>query len=85
MFQKIIVPVDLEEESSWHKTLPVAVDYARHAGAELHVMTVVPDNMLRMTVVAQLIPEGYEDKLMEDAEGRLVRLVESHVPDDLVP
>jgi nucleotide-binding universal stress UspA family protein len=70
MFQKIIVPIDLEEESSWHKVLPVAVDYCRHAGAELHVMTVVPDQLLKMTVVAQLISEDYEQRLMEDVARR---------------
>lgn len=83
MFQKIIVPIDLEEESSWRKALSVAVDYCRHAGAELHVMTVVPDHMLKMTVVAQLISEGYEQKLMDDARERLANLVEASVPGEL--
>jgi nucleotide-binding universal stress UspA family protein len=81
MFQKIIVPIDLEEESSWHKVLPVAVDYCRHAGAELHVMTVVPDQLLKMTVVAQLISEDYEQRLMEDARERLANLIEANVSD----
>lgn len=81
MFEKLIVPIDLEEESSWRKALPVAVDYARHTGAELHVMTVVPDDMLRMTVVAQLIPEGYEQKLMENTKERLANLIETQVSD----
>ena len=84
MFRRIVVPIDLEEQSSWHKALPVAVDYSRHTGAELHVMTVVPDDMLRMTIVAQIIPEGYEQKLMDDAQGRLARLTEENVPDDLI-
>jgi len=83
MFQKIVVPVDLEEESSWRKTLPVAMDYARHTEAELHVMTVVPDHLLRMTVVAQLIPAGHEQKLMEDAQERLASLVETNISDEL--
>ena len=83
MFRKIIVPIDLEEQSSWQKTLTVAVDYTRHIEAELHVMTVVPDHMLKMTVVAQLIPEDYEQKLMEDAQERLASLVKANIPDEL--
>ena len=83
MFRKIIVPIDLEEESSWTKALPIAVDYARHTGADLHAITVVPDHLLKMTVVAQLIPEGYEEKLMDDAERRLSQLIEVKVPEDL--
>lgn len=81
MFYKIVVPIDLEEESSWHKVLPVAVDYCHHAEAELHVMTVVPDQLLKMTVVAQLISEDYEQRLMEDARERLANLIEANVSD----
>lgn len=83
MFQKIVLPIDLAEESSWRKALPVATDYATHTGAELHVITVVPDHMLRMTFVAQLIPEGYEEKLLEDAKARLTHLLEVKRSDDL--
>ena len=83
MFRTIVVPVDLEDEGSWRKALPVAIDYVRHTGAELHVITVVPDHMLRMTVVAQLIPEGYEEQLMGDASERLSRMLEATVPDDM--
>ena len=81
MFQKIVMPIDLEDENSWRKALPVAVDYAVHAEAELHVLTVVPDHMLRMTFVAQLIPEGYEENLLEDAKDRLTQLLDDELPD----
>ena len=83
MFRNIVVPIDLDEESSWSRALPVAVDYARHAAAKLHVVTVVPDRLLKMTVVTQLIPEGYEEKLINDAKERLSQLIEAKVPDDL--
>jgi nucleotide-binding universal stress UspA family protein len=75
--------VDLDEESSWRKALPVAVDFARHGGARLHVMTVVPDEHIRMTIVAQLIPEGYEQRIVDDAKQRLSALLKQHAPDDL--
>ena len=83
MVQRIVVPIDLEEESSWRKVLPTAADYARHSGAELCVMTVVPDHLIKMTVVAQLIPEGYEEKLVADAKARLAELVKARLPADL--
>ena len=38
MALKIVLPLDLDEESSWRKALPTAVDFARHNGAQLHVM-----------------------------------------------
>jgi len=83
MFRQIIVPIDLDEESSWTRALPVAVDYAHHTGAKLHAIAVVPDHLLKMTVVTQLIPEGYEEKLMNDARERLSLLIEANVPSDL--
>ncbi len=81
--RNIVVLVDLDEESSWRQALPRAIDYAKHAGARLHVLTIVPDEMFKMTVVAQMIPEDYEDKLVEDAKQRLAKIVEQQGAGDL--
>ena len=83
MVDTIVLPLDLDEESSWRKALPVALDLAHHSGAALHVMTVVPDANIAMTVVAQLIPEGYEQRLVEDAKKRLDELVKQYSLKDL--
>ena len=83
MALKIVLPLDLDEESSWHKALPTAVDFARHNGAQLHVMTVVPDEHIAMTIVAQLIPEDLEQRIVEDARQRLGALLKRHAPGDL--
>ncbi|MGI9412542.1 MAG: universal stress protein [Hyphomicrobiales bacterium] len=79
--QNIVALVDLDDESSWQKTLPMAIDYAKHKGARLHVLTIVPDGMFRMTVVAQLIPEDYERRLTDDAKERLAAIVEQQATD----
>lgn len=76
--QNIVVLVDLDEESSWRSTLPTAIDYAKYTGARLHVLNIVPDEMFKLTVVAQLIPEGYERKLTDDATQRLAKLIGEH-------
>ena len=81
--QNIVVLVDLDEESSWRRALPRAIDYAKHAGARLHVLTIVPDEMFKMTVVAQMIPEDYESKLIKDAKQRLAKVVEQQDVGDL--
>jgi universal stress protein F len=39
----ILVPIDLAHESSWKTSLPTAFEQARAFGAEVTVMTVVPD------------------------------------------
>ncbi len=81
--QNIVALVDLDDESSWRKALPTAIDYARHKGARLHVLTIVPDGMYKMTVVAQLIPDDYERKLLDDARQRLATLVKDQATDDV--
>ena len=43
MFSKILVPVDLRSELSWRKSLPLAAEQARHYGARLILLYVVPD------------------------------------------
>jgi nucleotide-binding universal stress UspA family protein len=83
MVQKIVVPLDLDEESSCRKTLPTAVDYARHSGAQLHVLTVVPDEHFKMTIVAQLISEDYEQRIVDDARERLSTFLKQHGPADV--
>jgi len=79
--ENIVALVDLDEESSWRKMLPTAIDYARHTGAKLHVLSIVPDEMFKMTVVAQLIPADYERKLVDDATQHLTALVQEQGAD----
>ena len=43
MGRKILVPLDLSDEKTSTKVLAAAVDQASHEGAELTVLTVVPD------------------------------------------
>ena len=42
MFKKILVPVDLHREWSWRRALPVAAEQARHYGAPVTLLDVVP-------------------------------------------
>ena len=81
--QNIVVFVDLDDEGSSNKVLTTAIDYARHTGARLHVMAIVPNGMFKMTMVAQIIPADYERKLLEDARQRLAALIKKHATDDV--
>ena len=73
MFDKILVPVDTAHESSYKKTLPLAAEEARHHGASLTVMTVIPD------------VEPVRDDRVEPREEqeRLDAIVQQHGPGDL--
>ena len=83
MTRNIVALVDLEDESTWRKALPTAIDHAKHIGARLYVLTIVPDGMLRMSVVAQVIPEDYEHKLADEANKRLAALIQEQAVEDI--
>jgi nucleotide-binding universal stress UspA family protein len=78
MYKDILVPVDLEDESSWQSALGHAVELAKAFGARLHVLTVVPD--FGMSLVAQYFPQDYEQQVVEEARQRLHAFTRDHVP-----
>jgi nucleotide-binding universal stress UspA family protein len=79
MYKNILFPVDLNQESSWAKALPTAVEYCTAFGSTLHVLNVVPD--FGMAVVGSYFPEGFEEKALEGARTQLHGFVRGHVPD----
>jgi len=86
---KILVPVDLEHESSWRKALPAAVGQARALGGKVHPMTVVPHitSGLDWRYAVRGETGGSLDyninDLVEQAKERLRQLRDEHVPSDL--
>lgn len=78
MTRRIVALVDLEDEDSARNALSAAVDHAKHIGARLYVLNVVPDGMIKMSAVAQVIPQDYEQKITGDAKQRLTALVKKH-------
>jgi len=78
MYRHILLPIDLNESSSWRKALPTAVEYARAFNSRLTVMTVVPD--FGLPVVAQFFPPDYADQAKTAAEQRLAELCDKEVP-----
>lgn len=77
MYKNILLPVDLNHDSSWQKALPMAIDHCKTFGATLHIMTVVPD--FGMPLVASYFPENFETKVREDANRQLHDFVKAHV------
>jgi len=81
MYKTILVPIDVNEETSWKLSLPKAVELAQTFGSELHVMTVVPD--MGMPIVAQFFPSDYETKLQDTALKKLEEVLSNQTPKDL--
>lgn len=78
MYSDILLPIDLNEESSWDKALPTAVEYCTAFGATLHVLTVVPD--FGKAVVGSFFPDDFEKKALQGAREALHTFVRAHVP-----
>ncbi|TFH86323.1 universal stress protein [Billgrantia azerbaijanica] len=81
MYQKIVLPVDLNEESSWRKALPTAVTLCRTFGASLHVVTVLPD--FHMPLVGSYFPNGFAEKAHQRLSEAQHKFIEEHVPEDV--
>jgi nucleotide-binding universal stress UspA family protein len=81
MYKDILLPIDLDQESSWRKALPLAVELGKSFGARLHIMTVVPD--YRFHYVSQYFPPGYEEKMISAIDDRLRDFVGEHVPENV--
>ena len=79
MYKNILLPLDLNHESSWHKALPVALELCGSFGAKLHVMNVVPD--FGSAYVAGFFPAGFEQKALDQTQAALAKFVDGNVPD----
>ena len=66
MYQDILVSIDLNDEASWRKALPVAVAHCRAFGSRLHVVTVIPN--FGLGLVAQFFPPDYEERVLDQAD-----------------
>lgn len=73
MFNRILVPVDLDMPVSWEKALPAAEQLAQDYAAELHVITVVP--AYGMSIVGGFFPADFERKAIAKATTRLNEIV----------
>ncbi|MDR5891276.1 MULTISPECIES: universal stress protein [Halomonas] len=81
MYNKILLPVDLNEELSWKKALPTAVTLCRTFGASLHVLTVLPD--YRMPLVGSYFPRDFAKKAHEAITEAQHQFIQEHVPEDI--
>ncbi|MEX2454882.1 MAG: universal stress protein [Rhodospirillaceae bacterium] len=81
MYNDILLPIELGNDSSWKNALPVAVGLCKAFEATLHVMTVVPEYGSPM--VAQFFPEDHEAKMRNTANAVLHGFVADNVPEGI--
>lgn len=79
MYKHILLPIDLDEKEQM--TLQPAIEHARAFGAQLHVMTVVPD--FRMSIISQYFPGSSDDKIIAATQEALKAFTKEHVPEGI--
>ena len=77
MYSKILYPINISEPESWGKSLEVALDYTKRYGAELYVITVVPD--FRMSIVSDHFPAGSGEQMVEKTWHALQEFADNHM------
>lgn len=78
MFDKILLPIDINHPESWEKALPAAKRCAGSAG-EIHLLGIVHD--LGSAMVSSFLPEGFEQKAMESLKAKLIELAQAEFSD----
>lgn len=78
MYKHILLPVEPADEGTWRKALPTSLELARAFGAELHLVTVVPE--IPSGMIASYLPEDWETKSIEHGKERLEAFAAEHVP-----
>jgi nucleotide-binding universal stress UspA family protein len=74
MFNKILLPVDLQETSLSDRAAEIAIDLADHCDSEIIVLTVIPD--FGMPLVANYFPDDAMQKAQADVRKELARFVD---------
>lgn len=81
MYNSILLPIDLNEKTSWEKSIPVAIDMAKTYGASVKVLTVIPN--FGKSIVGSYFPPDYSEKILADTTEALEQLVAESFPSDV--
>ncbi|MEH6564434.1 MAG: universal stress protein [Halopseudomonas sp.] len=81
MYNKILLPIDLNHQQSWSKALPTALNFCQTYDASLHVITVLPD--FGMPLVGGFFPKEYADQAKKTMTENLRAFVKENIPKDV--
>jgi nucleotide-binding universal stress UspA family protein len=84
MFKHIMVPIDLEEATSWARALPVAVEAAQRDHAPLTLISVMPTSQARALSMAPGIFAFRLDEMESEMTGLRERLVPPDIPGETI-
>ena len=81
MYKTILLAFDANQPEGQAKSVQAAIEEARRGQASLHVVSVLPE--FGMSIVGSYFPEGFEAKMVEEADQRLAGWAEASLPKDI--
>lgn len=77
MYTNILLPIDLQDNSSWERSLPIAVEYCEAFNSILHIMTVIPDS--GMSIVNHYFSKEAVQRVIQETKDKLHDFVRDNV------
>ncbi len=81
MYDDVLLAIDLDDQDSWRKALPAAIEVCKRPNGRLHLLTVLPG--YGMSIVGQAFPADYEAQAKQKASEQLKKFIGDHVPEDI--
>jgi nucleotide-binding universal stress UspA family protein len=81
MYQRILLAVDLQGDTTQDRAIETAIELARTHGGQLHVMTVVPN--FGMSIVGTYFPKDFEKNAFKAAQEQLHAFTAERIPDEI--
>ncbi|WP_127142673.1 universal stress protein [Pelagibacterium montanilacus] len=81
MYKNILLTIDLANLDGERRAVDTVVEYARAFGAQLHILTVVPD--FGMSIVGSFFPPEHEKRAVETANEQLHAFTRTAIPVDI--
>lgn len=79
MYKQILLPIDLEENHLLDRAIAMAEDLVGHYGAQLSVVTVIPD--FNSPLVASFFPQDALSKAHHERKAELKAFIDRHFKD----
>ena len=79
MYKNILVPVDLNDKGFSDKAVELAVSYAKHDNAQVHLLNVLPG--IHMSMVANYFPKDAAHQMKVDVKKKLKDFAATHIND----
>ena len=81
MYKKVLLSIDLNDETSWTASLEAALAMCRTFDASLHLVHVIAE--APEAVVKVYLPDGSTEKLVKQFTEMMNAFVDEHIPEEL--